>query len=63
MALLTGSGDTVGQLVLDRQDGRSSFEEVERSMAAYNEAIERILGLRAGSFVLVDAETLHVWYA
>ena len=63
MALLTGSGDAVGRLVLDRQDGRVSFEEVERFMAAYDEAIERILGLPAGSFELIDSHSLHVWFA
>ena len=63
MTLLTGSSDAVGQLALERQDGRTSVEEVERFMAAYGEAIERILGLPAGSFVLIDARSLHVWFA
>ncbi len=31
-------------------------------MGAYEEAIERILGLPAGSFVLVDTPALHVWF-
>jgi AcrR family transcriptional regulator len=63
MALFTGSGDSIGRLVLDRQDGRISFEAAERHIAAYGEAIERILGLPAGSFVFVDAPSLHVWFA
>jgi AcrR family transcriptional regulator len=63
MALLNGSSDAIGQLVLDRRDGRVAFEEAERFMAAYEEAIERILGLPAGSFVLIDAHSLHVWFA
>ena len=62
MALLNGSSDAIGRLVLDRQDGRVAFEDVERFMAAYDEAIERILGLPAGSFVLVDTPSLHVWF-
>lgn len=62
LALLNGSSDAIGRLVLDREDGRTSFDEVERSMAAYEEAIERILGLPAGSFVLVDTPALHVWF-
>ena len=62
LALLNGSSDAIGRLVLDRQDGRTTFAEVERFMAAYEEAIERILGLPAGSFVLVDTHALHVWF-
>jgi AcrR family transcriptional regulator len=63
VALLNGSGDTIGQLVLDRQAGRGAFEDAQRLVAAYEEAIERILGLPAGSFVLVDDHSLHVWFA
>ena len=62
VALLNGSSDEIGRLALDRQDGRVTFEEVERFMGAYEEAIERILGLPPGSFVLVDAPALHVWF-
>jgi len=62
MALFSGSSDAIGQLVLDRQDGSVTFAEVERFMAAYGEAIERILGLPTGSFILVDAPSLRVWF-
>jgi len=62
LALFNGSSDALGQLVLDRLDGRASFEEVEQFMAAQEEAMERILGLPAGSFVLVDTPTLHAWF-
>ena len=62
VALLNGSSDAIGRLALDRQDGLVTFEEVERHMAAYEEAIERILGLQAGSFVLIDSASLHVWF-
>ncbi len=62
VALLHGSGDAFGRLLLERRDGLVSFEQVEGRVAAYNEAIERILGLPAGSFVLIDAPSLHVWF-
>jgi len=62
MALFNGSSDAIGHLVIDRQDGRATFEEVERFMAAYEEAVERILGLPPGSFVLIDTPSLHVWF-
>lgn len=62
VALLYGSGDAVGRLLLDRRDGLVPFEQVEGWVAAYNQAIERILGLPAGSFVLIDTPSLHVWF-
>ena len=63
MALLNGSSDAIGRLILDRQDGRVAFEEAERFVAAYEEAIERILGLPAGTFELIDDHSVHVWFA
>jgi AcrR family transcriptional regulator len=62
VTVFTGASDTIGRLALDRQDGLVTFEAVERATAAYNEAIERILGLDPGSFVLIDAPALHVWF-
>jgi AcrR family transcriptional regulator len=61
-ALFNGSSDTIFRLLTDRIDGRTSFEEVESFMAAYSEALERILGLPPGSFVLIDRESLHTWF-
>ena len=60
--LLFGSGDTFGELALGRRDGGVAFEEAERYIHAYDEAIERILGLPVGSFVLIDTPSLHVWF-
>jgi AcrR family transcriptional regulator len=62
IALFNGSGDAMGRLVLDRQDGRIPYEEAERYVIAYSEAIERILGLPAGSFELIDKQALAVWF-
>jgi AcrR family transcriptional regulator len=62
-ALLAGSTDAIRRLLIDRLDGRVPFEEVERFIGAYDEAIERILGLRAGSFTLIDRVSLQIWFA
>ena len=62
-ALFTGSSDAIFQLLTDRLDGRISFEEVQQFMHAYEEAIERILGLPPGSFTLIDPASLHTWFA
>lgn len=62
-ALFAGSTDAIRRLLLDRLDGKVPFEEVERFIGAYNEAIERILGLAPGSFTLIDAESMRTWFA
>jgi len=62
-SLFYGSGQAIYHLVVDRMEGRITFEEVELHMRAYAEAIERILGLPPRSFALVDDESLRVWFA
>jgi AcrR family transcriptional regulator len=62
-AIFAGSTDAIRRLLLDRLDGRVPYEEVERFIHAYNEAIERILGLPPGSFVLIDDDAMRTWFA
>ena len=62
-ALLAGSTDAIRRLLIDRLDGRVPYEEVERFIHAYDEAIERILGLTPGSFTLIDPDSMHAWFA
>ncbi len=56
--LFTGSADVIFDLLDARLAGRIPFEEVQDFMHAYEEAIERILGLPAGSFTLIDDASL-----
>lgn len=62
VALLYDSGDRVGELVLAHLDGHVSRDEAGRTFAAYEEAIERVLGLPAGSFEIIDASSMRVWF-
>ena len=62
-ALLAGSTDAIRRLLLDRLDGKVPYEEVERFIHAYDEAIERILGLPPGSFTLIAPESMRTWFA
>jgi hypothetical protein len=62
-AVFTGTADTVRQLMLDRQDDRVTFEEVSQFMHAYEEAIERVLGVPPGSLTLIDLASLRTWFA
>lgn len=63
MSLLLGLNETASRLYVARQAGVISFEDVERTIAAYAEAFERILGLPAGSWPAVDPEILLYWFA
>lgn len=62
LAMLVASGETTSRLFLDRLDGRITFEEVDRGIRAYDEAIQRLLGLPAGSFRLISDDLLQVWF-
>ncbi len=62
-ALFTGSADALYKLLIDRLDGRITFQEVQSFMNAYSEAIERILGLPPGAFTLIDDDAMHTWFA
>ena len=44
MSLILGLNESATELSLARQAGRISFEDVRVSLAAYGEALERILG-------------------
>ena len=63
IALLTGSADALRVLVLDALDGRTTLDQVERRMAAYDQAVERILGLAPGSFTFIDRSGLQTWFS
>lgn len=60
-ALFAGSADIMIPLFLGCRDGRVPAADVERFVSAYEEAMERILGMTPGSLVLVDRTALHIW--
>jgi AcrR family transcriptional regulator len=62
VALFATSGDRTGRLLLERSAGRVPFDHVAGLVAAYGEAVDRILGLPPGSFRLIDEPTLHFWF-
>lgn len=62
VGLMQSFGDETTDLLLARQADTIAFEDVERAVAANTEAIERILGLRAGSLTLIDGPTLRFWF-
>lgn len=62
VALILGANETASQLFLARQAGAVPYEEVERTLGAYNEAFERILGLPSGSGPILDPQALRTWF-
>ena len=61
IALFNGSSESIGRMFLASIAGTVSVADVERAIRAHNEAIERILGLPAGSFEIIDAPSIRFW--
>jgi AcrR family transcriptional regulator len=61
VSLMQGSSEVAGELYVARQAGVVTFDEVQRTLSAYYEAFERILGMPAGSMA-IDEPMLRVWF-
>lgn len=62
VALFLGANETATDLFFARRSGAVSFDDVERALAAFWTAFERLLGLPAGSMTTLDPAILHQWY-
>jgi hypothetical protein len=49
-------------LLLAREPRGDELQRAERLIAAYDDALERVLGAPAGSLHLMDAESLKEWF-
>jgi hypothetical protein len=56
------AGETIGALLLSFDPKRDDMQRVERTVAVYTDAFERVLGVPAGSLTLVDDQTLKEWF-
>ena len=63
VSLVLAANEMASQLFVARQARAVSFEDVERTLAAYAEAFERILGIPTGSWPTVDREIIRFWFA
>jgi AcrR family transcriptional regulator len=61
-SLAQDAGETIGALILSFDPERDDMQRVERTVAVYNDAFERVLGVPAGSFTIVDDQTLREWF-
>jgi len=62
LSLALALGDTLGQLLLSSEPGPVDLQHIECIVAAYNDTLERVLGVPKGSLSLADTETLKVWF-
>ena len=62
VALMLGFQEQATHLFTARQADTVPFEVVERTIAGFTEAFERILGIPKGSLTLTDQATLHFWF-
>ena len=62
LSLIQGIGDAFAELLLAREPRGDEMQRAERLIAAYNDALERVLGAPAGSVHLMDAESLKEWF-
>jgi TetR/AcrR family transcriptional regulator, transcriptional repressor for nem operon len=59
---LQGLGEAFVELLLTDEDKQIAMQQAALMVAAYNEALERVLGAPNGSINLIDAETLEAWF-
>jgi AcrR family transcriptional regulator len=63
VSLLNDHGNRLSELLLSGQFGSEQFSHIERTVAVYTEAIERVLGAPGHSLQLVDVATLNAWFS
>jgi AcrR family transcriptional regulator len=62
LSFIQGIGDAFAELLLVREPQGDELQRAEQLVAAYNNALERVLGAPAGSLHLMDAQSLHTWF-
>ena len=62
ISVMLGFQEQATHLFIARQANTIPFEVVERTVAGYTAAYERILGIPKGSLTLTDRATLHFWF-
>ncbi len=55
--------ETIGHAMLSNELNQDTLQRIENAVAAYTDAIERVLGIASSSLCLIDAETLKTWVA
>jgi AcrR family transcriptional regulator len=61
LSLIQNLGETLAGLYLAFDPAHDDMLQIERTAAAYTDALERVLGAPSGSLLLADAQTLREW--
>jgi AcrR family transcriptional regulator len=62
LSMLQYFGDALVGLIFSNAATEIELSRAEQLVAAYNDAMERVLGAPAGSLNLIDADTLNEWF-
>ena len=62
LLLIAGAQDWASRLFIDCQNGRATISDARKLVAAFQQALERVLGAPSGSLTYVDEETLRIWF-
>jgi len=62
LALILDTGDEAGEMFMRRQTGEIDFATVRRRFDTYQQALERLLGVKPGQLDLIDEATLRLWF-
>jgi AcrR family transcriptional regulator len=63
LSFIQSLGDGFADLLLSHDAHGDQLQRAEKLIAAYNDALERLLGAPAGSMQLIDPESLRIWFA
>jgi AcrR family transcriptional regulator len=61
-SLAQDAGETIGALLLSFDSQHDDMQRVERTVAVYTDAFERVLGVPEGSLLLIEDQTLKEWF-
>jgi hypothetical protein len=62
VSLIQDLNDRLAELLLAAEPGQRTLRTAEHTIAAYTDALERILGVPAGSVVLIKTQTQGPWF-
>ena len=63
LSLFQSMGDTFANLILTYKGDGNGLEQARLSVAAYINALERVLGAASGSLHLMDEEVMEEWFS
>lgn len=62
LSLIHDLNERLGELFFAYEAGSAGLDTVEQAVTAYTSALERVLGVPAGSITLVDIPALFTWF-